>query len=577
SFESTLKIGGTYKAPTFTAGFDGNDVVAYGIPIASLFGEVRLARHSLVLSNAGATFSRGEATLAGSLPLQLAPLRLAAPDEPISFDVDVVGVDPAILTVLLGSNTKLAGSVNGHVGLSGSVRRPAIVGRLALSQGSYASDIERILITQADAVLAFNHTSATLERLSARAGNGSVAGSGKVEFPNGFSASGATLAMKGTARGAQFDLPAYGSGTLDAQLTLTKHPGSDALLAGSATLSNASLAFASFVRAAQQSGSAATLSLPLAFDLDATAGKNVRVRGSGYGAGLDIGVTGSVKVGGTFKAPTLAGSFESTGGTLTYFDRAFRVTEGSVHFNQSDGLLPTLHAVASSNVVNPDPDRARNPYGSADITIRVDGPIAGLKVALTSNPPGYTQDQILGLIAPFGGFVNGIGYTQQSMLARQSPSGITPLGTLSPIPNVGLAQRSNITVGQEAFNLLNAQFTAGLLAPVETSLGQGLGLSSINLTLGYYGNVGLTATRLLGKAVSAVYAVTFGIPQIQSFGLMVQPNPETSATLNFYLQSGPTKLLELPNSPAGYTASYLASQPLVGNTGFSLTFQRYFW
>ena len=57
-----------------------------------------------------------------------------------------------------------------------------------------------------------------------------------------------------------------------------------------------------------------------------------------------------------------------------------------------------------------------------------------------------------------------------------------------------------------------AQFTAGLLAPVESTLGQGLGLSSINLTLGYYGNVGVTATRLLGKAVSAVYAVTFGIP-----------------------------------------------------------------
>jgi hypothetical protein len=87
----------------------------------------------------------------------------------------------------------------------------------------------------------------------------------------------------------------------------------------------------------------------------------------------------------------------------------------------------------------------------------------------------------------------------------------------------------------------------------------------------------LTATRLLGKAVSAVYAVTFGIPQVQSFGLMVQPNPETSATLNFYLQSGPTKLLELPNASVGYSAGYLANQPLVGNTGFSLTFQRYFW
>jgi TamB, inner membrane protein subunit of TAM complex len=303
----------------------------------------------------------------------------------------------------------------------------------------------------------------------------------------------------------------------------------------------------------------------------------VRVRGSGYGAGLDIGVTGSVKVGGTLAAPTLAGAFTSTGGTLTYFDRAFRVQQGSVRFNAADGLIPTLNAVATTSVVNPDPDRARNPYGSAEIKIHVDGPIAGLKVGLTSDPPGYTQDQILGLIAPFGGFVNGIGYSREAMLAPQQPNGVTPLGTLSPIPNVGLQQRSTITVGQEAFNLLNAQFTAGLLAPVETTLGQGLGLSSINLTLGYYGNVGFTATRLLGKSVSAVYGVTFGIPQIQSFGLTVQPNPETSATLSFFLLSGPTKLLQLPNSTVSFSTGYLATQPLIGNSGFSLTLQRYFW
>ncbi len=303
----------------------------------------------------------------------------------------------------------------------------------------------------------------------------------------------------------------------------------------------------------------------------------MRVRGSGYGAGLDLGAAGSVTLGGTLAAPTLSGSFASTGGTLTYFDRAFRVQQGEVRFDAADGVLPTLHAVASSTVVNPDPDRARNPYGSAEITVKVDGPIAGLKVELTSNPPGYTRDQILGLIAPFGGFLNGIAFSRQSMLARQQPNGITPLGALSPIPIVDLAQRNSITVGQEAFNILNAQFAASLLGPVETTLGQGLGLSSVNLSLGYYGNVGVTATRLLGKAVSAVYAITFGLPQVQSFGLQVQPNPITSATLNFFYQSGPTKLLQLPSAPVAYNAGYTVAQPLIGNSGFSLTVQRYFW
>jgi hypothetical protein len=577
SFESTLKVGGTYKAPSFVAGFDANDVVAYGLPIVSLFGEARVERHALVISNAGATFAKGEATLAGSLPLGLAPLRLAAPDQPISFDLDVVDLDPAILDAVFGVNTKLTGTIDGHLGLSGTVRQPAVVGRLSLSGGSYVSDFERVPIQQIAAALAFNHTSATITHASARAGGGTIAGSGSIAFPNGFTHSGATLSMRGSARGAQLDLPAYGSGTLDASITVAKRPGSDALLSGSATLSDATLSFAAFVKAAQGSGSPSGPPLPLAFNLQATAGKNVRVRGSGYGAGLDIGVDGSVKLAGSLAAPTMAGAFKSTNGTLTYFDRAFRVQQGSVQFNAADGVLPNLHAVATTSVVNPDPDRARNPYGSAEVTIRVDGPIANLKIDLTSNPPGYTQQEILALIAPFGGFVGGVAFSRQGMLAQQQVNGITPLGAVSPIPNVTVSQRSTITVGQEAFNLLNAQFTAGLLSPLETTLGQGLGLSSINLTLGYYGNVGFTATRLLGKAVSAVYAVTFGLPQTQSFGLMIEPNPETSATLSFFVQNGPTKLFETPTSPLGYGAGYLATQPLIGNSGFSLTLQRHFW
>ncbi|HZV76361.1 MAG TPA: translocation/assembly module TamB domain-containing protein [Candidatus Babeliales bacterium] len=577
SFESTLKIGGTYRAPTFSAGVDATNVTAYGIPIASLFGEVRIERGVLVISDAGAVFAHGQASLAGSLPLQLSPLRLAAPDQPISFDLDVVGLDPSIFDEALGNNTKMTGLIDGHIGLSGTIRNPLVVGRASLANGSYVSDLERVPIAQIAAALAFNHTSATISRVSAHLGNGTLQSSGTLGFPNGFSRSGATAQLNASARGAQFDLPAYGSGTLDALVALAKRPASDAILSGNVSLSNATLPFSAFVRAAQRAGSLSGPSLPLAFDLHATAGKNVRVRGSGYGAGLDIGVTGSASLAGTLSAPTLSGAFSSTSGTLTYFDRAFRVSQGSVTFSPSDGVIPNLHAVATTSIVNPDPDRARNPYGTADITIRVDGPISGLKVGLTSNPPGYSQDQILGLIAPFGGFINGIAYSQQGVYAQQQPNGITPFGSVSPIPNVALAQRSTITVGQEAFNLLNAQFTAGLLSPVETTLGQGLGLSSINLTLGYYGSVGLTATRLLGKAVSAVYAVTFGIPQIQSFGLSVLPNPETSATLNFYLLSGPTKLLQLPNAPVGYSATYLTNEPLIGNSGFSLTFQRYFW
>jgi hypothetical protein len=312
SFESTLQVGGTVKAPTFAAGLDASNVLAYGIAIPSLFGEVRLSGKTLVLSNAGASFTHGEATLAGSLPLELSPLRVGPARQPVNVDLDVVDLDPSILDALLGSNTKLTGAINGHLGLSGTVAEPIALGRASLTEGSYVSDLERVAITHATGTLEFNRTGATLSHVAAHLGSGTISGSGSAQFAGAATHRGASFVVKLLAKGAQLDLPAYGSGTIDADLALTKTPSSQALLAGNATLSNAALPFAAFVNAAQHStGGAAPL--PLAFDLRATAGKNVRVRGSGYGAGLDIGTTGSVRLAGTLAAPSLEGEFDSTG------------------------------------------------------------------------------------------------------------------------------------------------------------------------------------------------------------------------------------------------------------------------
>jgi hypothetical protein len=577
SFESTLQVGGTFKSPTFAAGVDAENVQAYGIGIASLFGEVRLHGRALVLSNAGVTFTHGEATLAGSLPLELSPLRIGPASQPISFDVDVIGLDPAILDSVLGNNTKLGGTIDGHFGLRGTMREPIIVGHAQLTKGSYVSDLQRSPITDATARLTFNRTSATLERVAAKLGSGSVKGSGRLEFPGGFAApNGYSFLAKGVAKGAQLNLPAFGTGALDADLALTKTPASQALLSGKVTLNDATLPFSAFVAAATNASAIKVPLPPVAFDLTASAGKNVRVRGNGYGAGLDIGVAGKVHLEGTLASPQLDGTIKSTGGTLTYFDRAFRVQEGHVAFDPGAGVIPTIHAVATTNVVNPDPDRARNPYGSADITIKVDGPIEGLKIDFTTNPSGYTRDEVISMIAPFGGFINGIAFNGQSPYQVQSPGGITPYGALSPLPaGAYQTRRSTITAGQEAFNLLNAQFAAGLLSPVESALGQGLGLSSVNLTLGYYGNVGVTATRLLGKTVSAVYATTFGVPQIQSFGLKINPSAYTSATLSFYYQTGPMRLFQQPVTVLGSSNQLLLAQPLLGTSGFSFNLQRY--
>ena len=104
----------------------------------------------------------------------------------MSFDLDLLNVDPAFLDGLLGSNTKLGGSINGHMGISGKVGAPEIRGHASLENGSYVSDLERTPILGATATLTFNRSSAQISRLFARVGSGTVFGRGASNFRMGF-------------------------------------------------------------------------------------------------------------------------------------------------------------------------------------------------------------------------------------------------------------------------------------------------------------------------------------------------------------------------------------------------------
>lgn len=581
NFEATAHIGGTFAAPQFAAAFDGTQVNLYGLPISSLFGSMKLHGNAVEVSNAGLDFTRGQATLAGTLPLQLSPFGIGPSNAPISLTLDVTDLDPSIFNTVLGNSTQLGGTIAGELGIGGTVSQPRIAGRFGISGGSYSSNLDRIPITATVASLTFNRTSATVDNFRAQVGTGSMSGHGAIAFPQGFGAHATTFDVRAIARGAQLDLPSYGTGIVDATLALTQTATQRATLSGNALLSNATIPFSAFVGAlggAPNAGGPSVPPLALGFRLHVAAGKGVSVRGSGYGAGLDIGAIGSADLGGTLAVPTLAGAFTSTGGTLTYFDRAFRVEQASVHFRPANGIIPTLHAIGTTHVVNSDPNAARNPYGSTDVSIKVDGQINALKVAFTSNPPGYTEDQILALIAPFGGFINGTTFSQVgSAPLPGSGTNIAPIG-VGPLP--GLAQPSRaatITVGQEAFNILNAQFTAGLLGPIESALSSTLGISDVNLTIDYYGNVGFTARRLLGRTVSLVYATTFGLPTRQSFGLSIAPNQTTNAQLSFFFQNGPVRLFQTPNAALSSNNQVTIGEPIIGQSGFAFTFQRLYW
>ena len=181
-------------------------------------------------------------------------------------------------------------------------------------------------------------------------------------------------------------------------------------------------------------------------------------------------------------------------------------------FEPPTGPDPILDARATTHVVNR-PNALRNLTGSADITLTVRGPVTNMTIGLDSDPP-YDRQQILGLLLS----IPAIGGTSLFNTPGQTP--IVTSGT------------GGLSVGQEAFGILNAQFTRNLLAPLETNLGGALGLQNLNFTLDYTGAVGISARKLLGKNIYAVYATTFGYPYRQTFGFEVRrptrPSPRSS-------------------------------------------------
>lgn len=577
NLETTLQIGGSFEAPTFTGAFDAENADIYGVQVPSLLGELALRGRNIDVRNAEANFKTGRLTLAGTLPLQLQPFSIGPSNAPISLDIDPNQIDLTSFGGLLGAHTQLGGIVDGNVSLNGTVGSPRIAGDLTVERGSYRSDWERAPVTNAVARLAFSNTSATLETLSATLGRGDLRGGGKINFePN----RPATYALQATTRSAALDFPSFGQGLLDSNLHLVRKGAGLALLSGTAQVVDAVIPFSALYRAnSGDSGAASTAGLPfnLAFNLGITAGRNVRVRSGGLAGGLDIGGTGKAQLAGTLAAPTLSGQIDSTGGTLTYFDRSFKVQQGVVTFDPANGVIPDLRAVAVTSVINPDPDPQRNPTGNVDITIKVDGPITAPTINFDSNPPGYSRSQILALIAPLGGLVGGIQFDQSGqVVAPGTLRGAPPAGTGALSPGSLVQKESGpITIGQEAFNLLNAQFARGLLAPIEQALGTTLGLSDVNLSVGYNGNLGLNFRRILSRNFYAIYATSFGVPVRQTFGFQYQPNQFTALQFSYFIQQTPSGLFS-PLSGGSTNLRATAGEPLTGQSGFTFSLQRLF-
>jgi hypothetical protein len=571
AFEADLRASGRPAHPTVTGGFDIEKATLAGVAVPRALGEVSISGRDVVLRDTEVAFARGTLYLAGSLPLTLSPFGFGPAAAPIGLEAQSSAVNLENFVPLLPKGSVIQGTLNGRVALRGTVAAPSLDGALSLAGGALlAPGFEQQPISGIDGSVTFAGTTARLERLHAEAGGGTIDLQGSASLPNLIRPGDASYDVDLRLVRARLNFPEYGRGQIDGNLALHHAPGSLATVSGEATLQDAVIPFSALYNPSAGGGgdelaltTAATtpFGLPnVAFDLGFTAGRNVRVRSSV----IDIGAAGTVRVGGTLADPRLSGAFAATGGTLTYFNTVFRLQDAVVTFEPGQGIVPVIDARATTHVFNPDPNLERNPVGSADITFSVKGPVTNLNIGLDSNP-SYDRSQILGLLlsAP------AIGAT--SLFATPVlPGSPPPLAISTTNPN------GSVTIGQTAFGVLNAQFTRNLLSPIESSLGGALGLSNVNFTFDYTGGVGVSARKLLGKDVYAVYGTTFGYPYRQTFGFELRPSPTTAAQFTFFETIG--AVYGYVTSPiTGAVSRVTLSEPITGTTGFSFSLQKFFW
>jgi autotransporter translocation and assembly factor TamB len=539
-----MHLAGTRKHPHVVGNFDVERMGLRGLQIPRTVGSISLDGHNLVVRDMQVTFPSGSLELGGAVPFTLSPFGIGPGSVPVALNLAAKNIDLSVFRPLLPLGSEIAGTVDGNVAVMGTAGDPRLDGKLALAGGLLATPFEKVPLRNVTADVIFGKTDIHVRKLHADMGGGTLDAHGVARVSDLTQlSSDVAYGLKLTAKHARVDFPLYGAGTVDGSFRFSHAPRELPLFSGSLTLNDTNIPFSALYHP-DTATEPPPLPFNFAFDVNAVAGRNVHVRSDN----MDIATSGTVKVGGSLSNLVLDGSFDSSGGTLTYFNRIFRVIGGTVTFEPDMGIVPLLDARASTHVFDPG-----SLTGFADITLTMTGPVTNLTLGLDSDP-SYDREQILALLlsAPQIGALLGSGTA-----AHPTATG----GQL---------------VGEEAFSVVNARFTQTLLAPLESAFGQALGLSNLNVDVDYTGGVNVTARKLLGKKVNAVYASGVSYPYRQSFGFELKPNNHTSAQMTIYQTLGQTGLgIANPTNFNAAANRLLLAQPSSGTNGFSFSFLQY--
>lgn len=386
-----------------------------------------------VVKRRGAVIGRLQANLqplgsgAGSWTSRL----LAAP---LSGGVRYNGPADVLFSLAALPDQQLAGPIGVAADFSGRVQQPVLTGvvkgrGLTYENGSYGT---RLANMQLDG--RFTNDRLQVDKLTARAGSGTVSASGSVSLSSseGFPIQlGIDLKNAQLARGR--DLSTQASG----RINIVNGPNQPATVRGQIDLpethytivrqGSAEVAKLTGVRRKPAlgreritGGPEALTSLPTGWklDIDISADNKLYVGGMG----LNSEWATALHVGGTASAPELSGNVTLVRGTLAFAGRSFDLQQGQLNFSGGKTANPSLNIVASGDVED------------VTINITITGRADNPQIAFTSSP-GLPQDELLSRIL-FGSSVGQLSAIQAVQLAaslnslRGGGGGLNPLGVL---------------------------------------------------------------------------------------------------------------------------------------------------
>ncbi|HEY0799121.1 MAG TPA: translocation/assembly module TamB domain-containing protein, partial [Candidatus Baltobacteraceae bacterium] len=539
ALDASAHLTGTRRRPLVQADATLSDVRVRNLVVPRIVADARIDSQTISLDRGEVDLAKGAAQFAARVPIDFERHQLAGASAPFSAWLLANDVDLSQFAGAFPSGTKLAGRIDGRVAAGGTLGNPSLSGSLALGGGSYASQLLTSPVTGAGGTITFSGTKATLSGVHLESGGGSADGSGVASIgdlrrPN------ETLAynLAATLRGFRVSAPRYFRGTTDGSLAISHEPAQAIVVKGDVAVRSARIPLSAIVPPAPNPN-ASTAPLNVAFDLKLAVGQDVRVQGPT----VDVGGRGRLHLTGTLAAPLLAGHIVSTGGTISFY-RTFTVQSAAISFEPDSGIIPMVDASATTHVTSPD----------TDILLHATGPANNLNVTLASDP-SYDREQILGLLANVQAF-----------------------GALAGVSPVSSSDQPSLMQGA-AYGYVNGLFTRNLLEPLQSTLGQSLGLRNLEFQGGLGGDFGANATASLGKHLSASFAQSFGRPQRQSVGLSERFNGATSLQLSLYSASGAPGLAQgaptiNPTEPTDL--SLLTIIPPAGSAGLTLSYQHHF-